>query len=93
MTGFILRFGILMGGAILTGDVPSPIAPPPVCRFHTRYPYAKEVCMRQVPTLREVGKNHLAACLFVDEVEMAYPMLHAGCRPAASRTIRLPVSP
>jgi oligopeptide/dipeptide ABC transporter ATP-binding protein len=53
---------------ILTGDVPSPIAPPPGCRFHTRCLYAKEICRAQEPPLREVRKNHSAACLFAEEI-------------------------
>ena len=53
---------------ILSGDVPSPIAPPPGCRFHTRCLYAKEVCRDQEPPLREVRKNHFAACLFAEEI-------------------------
>jgi oligopeptide transport system ATP-binding protein len=53
---------------ILSGDVPSPIAPPPGCRFHTRCLYAKEVCRAQEPRLKEVRKNHLAACFFAEEI-------------------------
>jgi len=49
---------------ILTGDVPSPIAPPPGCRFHTRCLYTKEVCMQDEPPLREVNPSHFAACHF-----------------------------
>ena len=53
---------------VLQGDVPSPIAPPPGCRFHTRCPYAREICHQQEPPLKEVGKGHLAACLFTEEI-------------------------
>lgn len=49
---------------ILAGDVPSPIAPPPGCRFHTRCIYAREICMRDMPQLREVEPDHFAACHF-----------------------------
>jgi peptide/nickel transport system ATP-binding protein/oligopeptide transport system ATP-binding protein len=47
---------------ILTGDVPSPIKPPPGCHFHTRCPYAHARCRNEVPALREVMPGHLAAC-------------------------------
>ena len=47
---------------ILTGDVPSPIAPPPGCHFHTRCPYAHARCRVEVPILREVTPEHHAAC-------------------------------
>jgi peptide/nickel transport system ATP-binding protein/oligopeptide transport system ATP-binding protein len=47
---------------ILTGDVPSPINPPPGCHFHARCPYAFARCRHQVPALREVKPGHWAAC-------------------------------
>jgi peptide/nickel transport system ATP-binding protein/oligopeptide transport system ATP-binding protein len=47
---------------ILSGDVPSPINPPPGCHFHTRCPYAMPRCRHEVPALREVRAGHLAAC-------------------------------
>ena len=47
---------------ILTGDVPSPIDPPPGCHFHTRCPYVINRCRNEEPALREVMPHHLAAC-------------------------------
>ena len=47
---------------VLTGDLPSPTAPPAGCRFHTRCPYADERCRREAPGLRQVGPEHWAAC-------------------------------
>jgi peptide/nickel transport system ATP-binding protein/oligopeptide transport system ATP-binding protein len=47
---------------ILTGDVPSPINPPPGCHFHSRSPYAMARCRVEVPTLREVTPGHFASC-------------------------------
>jgi oligopeptide/dipeptide ABC transporter ATP-binding protein len=47
---------------ILTGDVPSPINPPPGCHFHTRCPYVMARCRHEVPALREVIPGHWAAC-------------------------------
>ena len=50
------------GQLVLEGDVPSPIDPPPACRFHTRCPRATEVCRRVEPPLVDYGNGHLAAC-------------------------------
>jgi oligopeptide/dipeptide ABC transporter ATP-binding protein len=47
---------------ILTGDVPSPIKPPPGCHFHPRCPYAMARCRIEVPALREVMPGHFASC-------------------------------
>ena len=47
---------------ILTGDVPSPVNPPPGCHFHSRCPYAMARCRSDVPVLREVQPDHWAAC-------------------------------
>ena len=47
---------------VLQGDIPSPIDPPPGCRFHTRCPYVMEVCRQVEPALRDRGQGQLAAC-------------------------------
>lgn len=47
---------------VVQGTVPSPIDPPSGCYFRTRCPYVKPVCAEQVPQLKELGSNHLAAC-------------------------------
>jgi oligopeptide transport system ATP-binding protein len=47
---------------ILEGDVPSPANPPAACRFHTRCPYATEICSEVEPELIDHGKDHWAAC-------------------------------
>ncbi len=49
---------------ILSGEVPSPINPPPGCRFHPRCSHAKEICSENEPMLREVAANHFVACHF-----------------------------
>jgi oligopeptide transport system ATP-binding protein len=47
---------------ILTGDVPSPLRPPPGCVFHTRCPIAIEECRQVIPEWRDVGGGHMVAC-------------------------------
>jgi len=47
---------------ILTGDVPSPITPPPGCHFHTRCPYVFSRCRREAPALREILPGHWVSC-------------------------------
>ncbi len=47
---------------ILKGDVPSPITPPPGCRFHTRCPYAFPRCSDEEPAMREIAPGHHVAC-------------------------------
>ncbi|WBW96348.1 ABC transporter ATP-binding protein [Oceanirhabdus sp. W0125-5] len=49
----------------LKGIIPSPSNVPFGCRFHTRCPYAKEVCTEQIPGYREVDKGHFVACHLV----------------------------
>ncbi|WP_051706374.1 ABC transporter ATP-binding protein [Nocardioides aequoreus] len=53
----------------LQGDVPSPIDPPPGCRFHTRCWKATEVCRTEEPPLVQIGPapGHLAACHHPEE--------------------------
>jgi len=52
---------------VLKGDIPSPVNPPPGCRFHTRCPVAFERCKIEVPPLTEYGVGHLGACHWVEE--------------------------
>jgi len=54
---------------ILSGEVPSPISPPPGCRFYPRCIFAQEVCKMQDPALRDMGDGHLVACHFAGELD------------------------
>ena len=48
---------------VLKGDLPSPIDPPPGCRFHTRCPRATDICKVETPQLRQAtGSDGVVAC-------------------------------
>jgi oligopeptide transport system ATP-binding protein len=47
---------------VLEGEVPSPVAPPSGCRFHTRCRYATEICKVERPPLVDHGGSRFAAC-------------------------------
>ncbi len=51
---------------VLEGNVPSPVNPPPGCRFHTRCPLAQEICKQDSPELRPVRPGRFVACHFVE---------------------------
>jgi peptide/nickel transport system ATP-binding protein len=64
---------------ILRGDIPSPAAPPPGCRFHTRCPYVQpERCADEVPPLRPIRTGHLAACHYAEEIAAGTLQPHAA---------------
>jgi len=54
-------------GEVISGEIPSPINPPPGCRFHTRCPYAHSRCTFEDPPFIEVEKGHWVACHLVDQ--------------------------
>ena len=49
---------------VLTGDLPSPTAPPSGCAFHTRCRYCQQKCKDEIPEWIDVGNNHYVACHF-----------------------------
>ena len=48
----------------LEGEIPSPVNPPPGCRFHTRCPLAEARCRTEIPEWRELSDGHSVACHF-----------------------------
>jgi len=58
---------VKMNRIVLSGDIPSPANPPKGCRFHTRCPYAKDICKEQVPEYKDYGNGHFAACHLLED--------------------------
>jgi oligopeptide/dipeptide ABC transporter ATP-binding protein len=56
---------------LLEGDVPSPIDPPPGCRFHTRCPHARARCREEDPVLS--GAPRATACHFWTDIAADLP--------------------
>ncbi|RME63443.1 MAG: ATP-binding cassette domain-containing protein [Alphaproteobacteria bacterium] len=56
---------------VLTGDLPSPYAPPAGCAFHPRCPMAAARCATQRPRLRALPNGRQSACHFAEEVTHA----------------------
>ncbi len=71
------------------GDVPSPLAPPSGCHFHTRCPFVVDRCRTESPALRPVASTHLSACHRAEELP-AFETAAAGpIAPAAARRLAL----
>ena len=49
-------------GQILMGDVPSPVNPPPGCRFHTRCQHVMPICQEAEPEMIDLNDSHRVAC-------------------------------
>jgi peptide/nickel transport system ATP-binding protein len=77
---------------LLTGDLPSPAAPPAACRFHTRCPYVQPTrCREEVPPLRKLASEHVVACHWAEDIKEGritpherVPVFEPGLQPAAA---------
>ncbi len=56
---------------VLEGEIADPSNPPPGCYFHPRCPYAQDICSAEEPLLQRYGDDHIAACHFVGELDLA----------------------
>ncbi|MEE4301977.1 MAG: oligopeptide/dipeptide ABC transporter ATP-binding protein [Pseudomonadales bacterium] len=63
-----IRAGKRRLGRVLDGDPPSPLAPPPGCRFHPRCPHATERCRSEVPRLRSTESGGVVACHNAEQI-------------------------
>jgi len=52
--------------ATIPGFPPNLLTPPPGCKFHTRCPFAKQICVKKEPELTQVEKGHHVACHLVE---------------------------
>ena len=52
----------------LAGEIPSPLNAPAGCPFHTRCPYAQEICKQSMPEFKEVEKGRYVACHLTEQI-------------------------
>ena len=73
---------------VLSGDVPSPSAPPPGCKFHPRCRYAQPICSQEESPLTPLPDGRAAACHFAEELDLAgVSWTDDGSRPAPAPTV------
>lgn len=89
---------------LLTGEIPSPIAPPSVCRLVGRCPFVAETCRTTPFALETIGPNHQVACVRSLRGEIDLPTFDAIAGPVVTvadsnsggvpdRAVRHPVPP
>jgi oligopeptide transport system ATP-binding protein len=83
---------------ILRGDVPSPVAPPSGCRFHTRCWLRERLnnpseCVEVDPALRELASGHTVACHFAEQVDGSAEQVQVIGRPADRTAVAAGTAP
>jgi len=83
--------GAAKGRRIAGGDLPSPANPPPGCRFHTRCPFATDLCRHERPVLVDASGGQSVACHHYASLPApVLPTARAGSRsPASERRFAL----
>ena len=66
----------------LEGEIPSPTNPPSGCKFHTRCRFARDLCKKDIPKLRAMGKERFVACHFAEEFDFSRKL--AASEPAGA---------
>ncbi len=51
---------------VLIGDIPNPKNPPSGCTFHTRCPFAADICKQTIPEMKKINEEQNVACHFVN---------------------------
>ena len=74
---------------ILSGDVPSPIDPPSGCRFHTRCPFATDLCRQTKPAMETTSDGHSVACHHWRDLPEIAPLPVEADSAGAARLARL----
>ena len=74
---------------ILQGEMPSALAPPAGCRFHTRCPFAVDRCAKEAPELVVDAGGHAAACHRIAELPPAAAVVpvNGGFAPALEKLV------
>lgn len=64
----VVGAGRRKAGQTIKGEIPTPLAPPPGCVFHTRCPKAQDICRSVVPQLEQAPERdgQFSACHFKD---------------------------
>ncbi|MEO7152747.1 MAG: dipeptide ABC transporter ATP-binding protein [Burkholderiaceae bacterium] len=76
--------GLQRERVLLAGDVPSPLAPPSGCHFHTRCPHARPLCTQVSPALETDPAGHATACHYWREIA-APPPIAPRSQPSAAK--------